>query len=164
MWLPNRLSLLFSGSLLWTERRRTLLERMMRNFEADLGAGFEIAPLDLAPSPSRRMTRCFYASFLEHEAAARGVSGHATAAPRVLVPVFQARGMACAWREHGVRMAWAWRAHGVRMVRASGYYCTAHHPHVPFQAIHGATFHGVPGFTFEPDASGHGGCFRFEPP
>lgn len=120
MWLPNRLSFLFSGALLWTERRRTLLERMMRNFEADLGAGFEIAPLDLAPSPSRRMTRCFYASFLEHEAAARGVSGHATAAPRVLVPVFQ--------------------------------------------AIHGATFHGVPGFTFEPDASGHGGCFRFEPP
>ena len=113
MWLPNRLSFLFSGALLWTERRRrTLLERMMRNFEADLGAGFEIAPLDLAPSPSRRMTRCFYASFLEHEAAARGVSGHATAAPRVLVPVFQARGMACAWREHGVRMAWAWRAHG----------------------------------------------------
>ena len=37
-------------------------------------------------------------------------------------------------------------------------------PHAPFQAIHGATFHGVPGFAFEPDASGHGGCFRFEPP
>ena len=31
------------------------------------------------------MTRCFYATFLEHEAKARG----ATAAPRVLVPVFQ---------------------------------------------------------------------------
>ena len=32
-----------------------------------------------------------------------------------------------------------------------------------YQAIHAATFHGVPGFAFEPDASGHGGCFRFEP-
>ena len=62
------------------------------------------------------MTRCFYATFLEHEAAARGT----TAAPHVLVPVFQ--------------------------------------------AMHGATFHGVPGFAFEPDPSGHGGSFRFEPP
>ena len=55
MWLPNRLSLLFSGALLWPERRQTLLERMMRNFEADLGAGFEMAPLDLAQSPLRSM-------------------------------------------------------------------------------------------------------------
>ena len=47
MWLPNRISLLFSGALFWPERRRAHLERMMRNFEADLGAGFELEPLDL---------------------------------------------------------------------------------------------------------------------
>ena len=38
MWLPNRISLLFSGALFWPERRQAHLERMMRNFEADLGA------------------------------------------------------------------------------------------------------------------------------
>ena len=115
------------------------------------------------------MTRCFYASFLDHEAAARGV----TAAPRVLLPVFQVRVwrvhgvcmacvcMACAWRGHGVCMAWAWCGHGTSVHPAT---VRPPPPHAPFQAIHGATFHGVPGFAFEPDASGHGGCFRFEPP
>ena len=47
MWLPNRISLLFSGALFWPDRRQAHLERMMRNFEADLGAGFELEPLDL---------------------------------------------------------------------------------------------------------------------
>ena len=70
--------------------------------------------------------------------------------------------MAWVWRGHGVGMAWAWRGHGMCMVRV----CSRlpYDPHAPLQAIHGATFHGVPGFAFEPDASGHGGCFRFEPP
>ena len=113
MWLPNKLSLLFTGALFKPERQRTIVERTMHNFEVDLGAGFEMAPLE--PAPSRRMTRCFYASFLEAEAAR-----DATAEPTCLVPVFQ--------------------------------------------AMHGATFCGVPGFSFEPDASGHGGCFRFEEP
>ena len=79
--------------------------------QVDLGAGFEMAPLE--PSPSRRMRRCFYAAFLEREAA-----GDAASDARVLMPVFQ--------------------------------------------AMHGATFCGVPGFAFEPDESGHGGCFRFD--
>ena len=65
----------------------------------------------LEPSPARRMTRCFYADFLEREEAA-------AADARVLVPVFQ--------------------------------------------AMHGATFCGIPGFAWEPDESGHGGHFRFD--
>ena len=51
-----------------------------------------------------------------NEAAARGVS----AAPRVLVPVFQVR----VWRGCGVGMAWAWRGHGVGMACA-WYECAA---------------------------------------
>ena len=113
MWLPNKLSLLFTGALFVPERRHTIVERMMHNFEVDLGKGFTMVALE--PAPSRRMAKCFYASFLEEEAIR-----DPTAEPRVLVPVFQ--------------------------------------------AMHGATFHGVPGFSFERDESGHGGCFWFEPP
>ena len=93
---------------------------------------------------------------------------------------------ACAWHSvwRGVCMACAWRVHGVcvacvprtmNMVRvcigpppqrAADYRLVTTHTcsHIiRHQAIHAATFHGVPGFAFEPDASGHGGCFRFEP-
>jgi hypothetical protein len=31
-----------------------------------------------------------------------------------------------------------------------------------FQALHSATFSGVPGFTFEQAADGNGGVFRFD--
>ena len=93
--------------------------------------------------------------------------------------------MACAWRVLGACMACAWRAawrvrcvctayhgHGTRVCiglppqRAADYRLVTTHTcsHIiRHQAIHAATFHGVPGFAFEPDASGHGGCFRFEP-
>ena len=109
------------------------------------------------------------------------------AEPSVLLPVFQvsACGVARAWRVHGACMACAWRVHGVCVAcvrrtimdmvrvciglspqRAADYRLVTTHTcsHIiRHQAIHAATFHGVPGFAFEPDASGHGGCFRFEP-
>ena len=111
MWLPNKLAFLFTGAAFLPERRLVIVERMMSNFEVDLGAGFTMEPID--PGPSRRMTTCFYAAFLEKEADCDAASD-----ARVLMPVFQ--------------------------------------------AMHGATFSGVPGFTFEPNASGHGGSFNFE--
>ena len=114
MWLPNKLAFFFTGAMFLPARRSTILERMMLNFEVDLGEGFEIEALE--PSPSRRMTRCLYASFLEVESE-RDDASLAAADARDLMPVFQ--------------------------------------------AMHGATFCGVPGFAFEPDDSGHGGCFRF---
>ena len=109
------------------------------------------------------------------------------AEPSVLLPVFQvcACGVARAWRVRGACMARAWRVHGVCMAcvrrtimdmvrvciglspqRAADYRLVTTHTcshMIRHQAIHAATFHGVPGFAFEPDASGHGGCFRFEP-
>ena len=72
-------------------------------------------PEPLEPEPSRRMTKCFYASFLASEAASADAASDSAL---VLVPVFQ--------------------------------------------AMHAATFCGIPGFEFEPDESGHGGVFRFE--
>ena len=91
MWLPNKLSLFFTGATFLPQRRQTVVERMMQNFEADLGSGFEVERI--APSPSREMTRCFYADFLQREAETAHETGAAAKAAtdaRVLVPVFQA--------------------------------------------------------------------------
>ena len=111
MWLPNKLAFFFTGAMFLPQRRQSIVERMMHNFEVDLGASFEMAAID--PSPSRHMTRCFYATFLEREAASDPTSD-----ARILQAVFQ--------------------------------------------ALHGATFCGVPGFTFARAANGHGGCFQFD--
>ena len=82
--------------------------------------------------------------------------------------------MACAWHVRGVCVACVRRTmdmvrvcNGPPPQRAADYrlvtYSRALTLYGSYQAIHAATFHGVPGFAFEPDASGHGGCFRFEP-
>ena len=42
-------------------RRPVVIERMMSNFEADLGEAFTLEPID--HTPSRRMVRCFYHDF-----------------------------------------------------------------------------------------------------
>lgn len=64
-WVPNRIALTLTGALWLPSRRQSMTERMMNNFEADLGAGFEIEALD--PPPSRRLTRCFYRDVLARE-------------------------------------------------------------------------------------------------
>ena len=115
MYVPNKVSLFFTGATFIPSRRKPITVRMMENFEVDLGAGFSMEPLE--PEPSRRMTKCFYASFLASEAASADAASDSAL---VLVPVFQ--------------------------------------------AMHAATFCGIPGFDFEPDESGHGGVFRFEDP
>lgn len=61
-WVPNKLAMFFS---LTDSRRRATIERMVNNFENDLGKAFELSPID--PAPSRRMARCFYADFFEKE-------------------------------------------------------------------------------------------------
>ena len=65
MWVPNKLAMAFTGGLWLPERRRPIVERMMKNFVADLGEAFTLEPLD--PEPSCRMRRCFYHDLLKAE-------------------------------------------------------------------------------------------------
>lgn len=65
MWLPNRIALGVTGGLWLPSRRRSMVERMMNNFEVDLGAAFVLEPLE--PSPSRRLRQCFYRELLKRE-------------------------------------------------------------------------------------------------
>eukprot|EP00965_Chrysotila_dentata_P011467 374854-Pleurochrysis_carterae.AAC.2 len=58
MWIPNRLSVIFSGGIFFPARKHALLERMLGNFEADLGKAFTLEHVE--PAPTRRMTKCFY--------------------------------------------------------------------------------------------------------
>ena len=81
MWLPNRLASVFSGAVLFRSRKLALLERLIGNYERDLGAAFELEQLD--PPPSRMLRRCFYHEFCEAEEEAGGNA-------LVLAPVFQA--------------------------------------------------------------------------
>ena len=65
MWVPNKIAMSLTGALWLEGRRKSMLERMIRNFEADLGAAFIIEPME--PAPSRRLRRCFYHDFFEAE-------------------------------------------------------------------------------------------------
>jgi hypothetical protein len=65
MYIPNKIAMTLTGALWLERRRRPMLERMVANFEADLGAAFEIETIE--PSPSRRLRRCFYHDLFEVE-------------------------------------------------------------------------------------------------
>mmetsp|Transcript_51144 Transcript_51144/g.169450 ORF Transcript_51144/g.169450 Transcript_51144/m.169450 type:complete len:242 (+) Transcript_51144:29-754(+) len=64
-YVPNRLSMVITGSVWFPGRRRKMVERMLANWRADLGEAFATAPAE--PAPSCRMTKCLYTEFL-HEA------------------------------------------------------------------------------------------------
>ena len=64
-WLPNKLALVFSGAQFLQARRRPVIERLLQRFVDDLGPTFEVEASD--PSPSLRLTRCFYHDFFEAE-------------------------------------------------------------------------------------------------
>ena len=64
-WLPNKLALVFSGAQFVQARRRPVIERLLQRFVDDLGPTFEVEASD--PSPSLRLTRCFYHDFFEAE-------------------------------------------------------------------------------------------------
>lgn len=82
MWLPNRTAVMLS----WN--RAATIRGMVANFETDLGKGFELSPLE--PAPSCQLTRCLYTDFLRdegeplmmpifhalHEATFKGVPGY----------------------------------------------------------------------------------------
>mmetsp|Transcript_76148 Transcript_76148/g.126901 ORF Transcript_76148/g.126901 Transcript_76148/m.126901 type:complete len:229 (-) Transcript_76148:81-767(-) len=70
MWLPNRMAHTFS----WN--KAATLERMVDNFQADLGLAFELEQIE--PAPSRRMVRCLYTDFFRAEG------------EPLLIPVFRA--------------------------------------------------------------------------
>lgn len=70
MWLPNRMAHAFS----WD--KAATLERMVDNFQADLGTAFVLERVD--PAPSRCMTRCLYTDFFRSEG------------EPMLIPVFRA--------------------------------------------------------------------------
>lgn len=57
-WVPNKIALGLTGALWLPARRRSMVERMMANFEADLGPAFALEKLE--PSPSRRLVHCYY--------------------------------------------------------------------------------------------------------
>ena len=59
MWLPNRTAVALS----WDKPKT--IQRMVSNFQTDLGRAFEMEPLE--PAPSCRMTRCLYTEFLRAE-------------------------------------------------------------------------------------------------
>lgn len=65
MWVPNRIAMTITGAMWLESRRGPMLERMMANFEADLGHAFILEQIE--PTPSRRLRRCFYHNFFEAE-------------------------------------------------------------------------------------------------
>jgi len=87
MWLPNRAAVTLS----WD--KQATVRRMVDNFKVDLGQGFDVEPLE--PAPSVCMTRCLYTDFCraegeptlapvfwaQHEATFKGVPGYEFEAP-----------------------------------------------------------------------------------
>jgi hypothetical protein len=76
-YVPNRLSMVITGSIWLPQQRKSMVTRMLANWRIDLGKAFETEPIE--PEPSCRMTKCLYTDFL-HQAGGE----HA----EVLIPVF----------------------------------------------------------------------------
>jgi len=76
-YVPNRLSMIITGSIWLPNQRKSMVTRMLTNWRKDLGEAFDVEPMD--PEPSCRMTRCLYTDFLRH-------AGESEAP--VLVPLF----------------------------------------------------------------------------
>ena len=64
-WVPNKIAMALTGALWLPSRRQSMVSRMRANFEADLGRCFRIEELE--PSPSFRMTHCFYRELIDRE-------------------------------------------------------------------------------------------------
>lgn len=78
-YVPNRLSMVITGSVWLPEQRKSMITRMLSNWRVDLGKAFETEPIE--PEPSCRMTKCLYTDFLQEAGGAEA---------EVLIPVFHA--------------------------------------------------------------------------
>ena len=63
-YVPNRLSMIITGSIWFPGQRKSMVTRMLTNWRTDLGQAFDVEPME--PEPSFRMTRCLYTDFLHH--------------------------------------------------------------------------------------------------
>lgn len=66
-YVPNMIALGMTGALWIESRRRSMVERMVDNFQRDLGPAFDVQELEDQPEPSFAVRRCFYASLLREE-------------------------------------------------------------------------------------------------